>query len=114
MSCRLTSPRLGGSPLVGVTENMSRGDVVVRLVEGGAAGETLETGDPVVIEIDLPANHAFGPKCMQCQTTIMRSSRSESGALRLAMRIHKMRFQSREPGTEFHGAAGEMSGHLLM
>lgn len=114
MSCRLTSPRLGGSPLAGVTENMSRGDVVVLLVEGGAAGEILATGDPVVMEIDLPANHAFGRKCMQCQTTIVRMSRSESGGLRLAMRIHKMRFQSREPGAEFHGAVGEVPGHLLM
>jgi hypothetical protein len=79
---------------------MSRGDVVVLLVEGGAAGETLETGDPVVIEIDLPANHAFGPKCMQCQTTIMRSSRSEIGRAPAGDADSQDEVQSREPGTE--------------
>ena len=114
LSCRLSSPRLSGSPLAGVTENMSRGDVVVLLTDEGAAGELFSMGDPVVIEIDLPANHAFGRKCMQCQTTVVRTSRSESGATRLAMRIHKMRFQSRGEASGLHDPTGDMSRQLLM
>jgi hypothetical protein len=93
---------------------MSRGDVVVLLKDGGEAAERFAIGDPVLIEIDLPANHAFGPKCMQCQTTVVRTSQSESGATRLAMRIHKMRFQSRGEGTRSHETSGATSRQLLM
>ena len=94
MNCRLTSLRLGSRSLTGVTENMSRGEVIVRLTADQLAEDAPLMGDPVIVEIDLPANHAFGRKCMQCQTTVVRVSKSEEGAARLAMRIHKMRFQS--------------------
>lgn len=115
LSCRLSSPRLAGGPLVGVTENMSRGDVVVVLSDDGGACDLLSMGDPVVVEIDLPANHAFGRKCMQCQTTVVRTTRNEFGSARLAMRIHKMRFQSRGEGTALHEGTGEeMTRQLLM
>jgi hypothetical protein len=115
LSCRLSSPRLGAAPLVGVTENMSRGDVVVVVSNDGGTCDLLSMGDPVVVEIDLPANHAFGRKCMQCQTTVVRSSRNEYGAARLAMRIHKMRFQSRGEGSALHqGPGGEITRQLLM
>jgi hypothetical protein len=48
--------------------------------------------DPI-IEIGA-GNPAFGRKCMQCQTTVVRVSQSEEGVPRVALRIHKMRFQS--------------------
>ena len=107
--CRLSSPRLGSLPLVGVTENMSRGDVIVLLPEECAGSELPSVGDPMIVEIDLPANHAFGRKCMQCQTTVVRIATSETGAPRLAMRIHKMRFQS----CGEVGAAGPEPGETL-
>lgn len=94
LNCRLTSLRLGSQPLAGVTENMSRGEVMVRLAAGLPAEEVPGVGDPLIVEIDLPANHAFGRKCMQCQTTVVRVSDSEVGGTCLVMRIHKMRFQS--------------------
>lgn len=95
LPCRICSPGSGSQLLSGVTENMSRGDVLV-LLEGELAFAELPCiGDPLLIEIDLPANHAFGQKCMQCQATVVRVSKPDNGPAYLAMRIHKMRFQSR-------------------
>jgi hypothetical protein len=73
---------------------MSRGDIIVLLAGELVSPELPREGDPLVVEIDLPANHAFGRKCMQCQTTVVRVSESPTGAVLLAMRIHKIRFQS--------------------
>ena len=94
LHCRLASLRLGSQPLTGVTENMSRGEVMVRLTADQAAQDAPCVGDPMIVEIDLPANHAFGRKCMQCQTTVVRVTGSDAGNTYLIMRIHKMRFQS--------------------
>jgi hypothetical protein len=114
LPCRLSSPRLGSEPLVGITESMSRGDVMVLLSEQCTAGDLLTVGDPLIVEIDLPAKHAFGRKCMQCQTTIVRVSDSESGTARIAMRIHKMRFQSRGRGAAFDDNSEKLVRQLSM
>ncbi len=114
LNCRLTSLRLGSQPLSGVTENMSRGEVLVRLAADLPSEDTPCVGDPLIVEIDLPANHAFGRKCMQCQTTVVRVSGSEPGGTRLIMRIHKMRFQScAQAAVPAEGCDGEPR-HLLM
>jgi hypothetical protein len=81
--------------LIGTTENMSRSDVLVLLNNGDYTfSELPRVGDPLIVEIELPANHIFGKKCMQCQTTVVRISKSETGSPRMALRIHKMRFQN--------------------
>jgi hypothetical protein len=88
-----------------VTENMSRGDILVYF-DGEQPAEMIPSaGDPLIVEIDLPANHAFGRKCMQCQTTVVRVMPAEDGGSRVALRIHKMRFQS---CVEFPGAGAEV------
>jgi hypothetical protein len=94
LQCRISSPRSGFRFLAGVTENMSRGDILVLLTGDQLLGELPCSGDPLIVEIDLPANHAFGRKCMQCQTTVVRVFKSPGGETCVAMRIHKMRFQS--------------------
>jgi hypothetical protein len=114
LRCRLTSLRLGGQPFEGVTENMSRGEVMVRLATEQGLQSLPLIGEPVIVEIDLPANHAFGRKCMQCQTTVLRVSSSETGGTNLTMRIHKMRFQSVEEPSAAAGSHDETTRHLLM
>jgi hypothetical protein len=100
--------------LAAITENMSRGDILV-LIEGDQVnGSGPCVGDPLIVEIDLPANHAFGRKCMQCQTTVVRIDKSESGPARLALRIHKMRFQSCLEFPASGNRTGESLGGLVM
>jgi c-di-GMP-binding flagellar brake protein YcgR len=96
LRCRISSPRAGHLSLMAVTENMSRGDILV-LFDREQPDELVPSpGDPLIVEIDLPAEHAFGRKCMQCQTTVVRVTKAEDGGSRAALRIHKIRFQSRE------------------
>jgi len=90
------SPKIGRKPLIGTTENMSRGDVLVLLNPDYECMELPCVGDPLIVEIELPENHAFGRKCMQCQSTVVRVSQSETGAPRMALRINKMRFENFE------------------
>jgi c-di-GMP-binding flagellar brake protein YcgR len=114
LQCRITSPRAGTRTLAAVTENMSRGDILVLLAGDQANGSMPCMGDPLIVEIDLPANHAFGRKCMQCQTTVVRIDKSESGSARLALRIHKMRFQSCLEFPASDTQVGESLGRLVM
>ena len=114
LQCRITSPRAGTQPLAAVTENMSRGDILVQLAGDQANGAMPCMGDPLIVEIDLPANHTFGRKCMQCQTTVVRIDKSETGVARLALRIHKMRFQSCLEFAASDARAGESLGRLVM
>ena len=109
LQCRITSPRAGTQPLAAVTENMSRGDILILIAGDQAGGAMLCVGDPLIVEIDLPANHTFGRKCMQCQTTVVRVEKSQEGAARLALRIHKMRFQS---CLEFPGSDAQTADSL--
>ena len=114
LQCRLTSPRAGTPPLVAVTENMSRGDILVQLAADLANGAMPCTGDPLIVEIDLPANHTFGRKCMQCQTTVVRIDPCEAGGARLALRVHKMRFQSCLEFPASNNRIEESLGRLVM
>jgi hypothetical protein len=94
LPCRVSSPRIGSEVLTGVTENMSRGDALILLNGEHALSELPSVGDALIVEIELPANHTFGRKCMQCQTSVVRVSKSKTREPRLALRIHKMRFQN--------------------
>jgi c-di-GMP-binding flagellar brake protein YcgR len=114
LQCRITSPRTGARTLDAVTENMSRGDILILLAEDQANGSMPCMGDPLIVEIDLPANHTFGRKCMQCQTTVVRIDKSESGSARLGLRIHKMRFQSCLEFPASGAQVGESLGQLVM
>lgn len=114
LQCRITSPRAGTRTLAAVTQNMSRGDILVQLAEEQLNGAMPCMGDPLIVEIDLPANHTFGQKCMQCQTTVVRIEKSESGPARLALRIHKMRFQSCLEFPASGDRTGESLGGLVM
>ena len=52
-------------------------------------------GQVVTIEIELPANHGFGQKCIHCQGAIARVSPAEGdGETRVALRVNYMDFRS--------------------
>ena len=87
---------------------------MVLLQDGCLGAELPLVGDPMIVEIDLPANHAFGRKCMQCQTTVVRVGRNETGVPQLWMRIHKMRFQSCGDECAAEDGHGEPLRQLLM
>jgi hypothetical protein len=51
-------------------------------------------GQVVTVEIELPANHGFGQKCIHCQGTVTRTSPADAGYLRVALEVNYMDFRS--------------------
>lgn len=75
------------------TENISRSGL---LVEWRGEGSTLPMpmiGQILTIEVELPANHGFGQKCIHCQGTITRIS-SDPDNPRVALRVNYMDFRA--------------------
>ena len=50
-------------------------------------------GQILTIEVELPANHGFGQKCIHCQGTVTRIS-SDPDSPRVALRVNYMDFRA--------------------
>jgi hypothetical protein len=81
------------SVFVGVTENMSRSGVLVVWNAGGGWASLPKQGQPLSLDIELPANHNFGRRCMRCSAVVTRVA-SQNGDLRVALQINQMQFRS--------------------
>jgi len=94
LQCHVTSPALWvrGSMY---TENISRSGLLVVWRCEDPALPLPSIGQVVTIEIELPANHGFGQKCIHCQGAIARVSPAEGdGETRVALRVNYMDFRS--------------------
>ncbi len=83
--------------LVGVTENMSRSGILVAWSADRLTGLP-KVGDPLTVDIELPANHSFGQRCMHCQTVVTRVSNMDTGWTRVALQVSQMQFRSYNNG----------------
>ena len=94
LRCHVTSPALWMRSAM-YTENISRSGILVAW-----RGEETEAvpvpaiGQIVTVEIELPANHGFGQKCIHCQGTVTRTSPAEGGYPRVALQVNYMDFRS--------------------
>lgn len=115
LRCSLAAPRKKSRSFVGTTDNVSRSGVLVRWNPEVPAVELPRVGELLTVELELPANHAFGPKCMQCQATVVRVSTAENDAPRVALRVHQMKFRSFARGKPAALEAGNgVDSRLLM
>lgn len=60
--------------------------------KGGLPAPAL--GQIITVEVELPANHGFGQKCIHCQGTVIRVTDTEQGYPRVALRVNYMDFRS--------------------
>jgi hypothetical protein len=79
--------------VIGLTQNLSRNGLLMRWLE---TEELPRVGSHLTVDIDLPADAAFGRRMMRCRTTVVRIIRS-GGPLTVGMRIRNIRFVSPEP-----------------
>src|SRR5689334_14631933 len=77
------------------TENISRNGLLVARHGEGSSLPLPSRGQILTIEIELPATHSFGQKCIHCQGSV--SWTSEDPA-RVAMRVNYMDFRSFQNG----------------
>jgi hypothetical protein len=93
LRCLVSSPALWSVCAVH-TENISRSGILVawRAAEGVLALPS--AGQIITLDIELPAHHGFGQRCIHCQGTVLRVWQPEHDCPRVALQINYMDFRS--------------------
>lgn len=76
------------------TENMSRHGLLIAWKTESGPVPPPALGQIVTVEIELPANHGFGPKCLHCQGWVTRVTQDHPDGPRVALRLNYMDFRS--------------------
>ena len=92
LRCHVTSPALWAGTTM-TTENISRSGIMVAWRGEGPAVAVPGVGQIVTVEIELPANHGFGQKCIHCQGTVTRVIGAPESP-NVALRVNYMDFRS--------------------
>jgi hypothetical protein len=93
LRCHVTSPALYMRSAM-FTENISRSGLLVAW--GGTAGPLPlpAIGQILTVEVELPANHGFGQKCIHCQGIVTRITDNADDLPRVALSVNYMDFRS--------------------
>jgi hypothetical protein len=87
---------------------MSRSGILVMWNSDSTAAELPKPGELLSVDIELPANHSFGRRCMHCQAVVARVSAGPKGEPLVAMQVNQMQFRSYTNGRfSAKGAQGE-------
>ena len=76
------------------TENISRSGILVAWKGEETVLPVPAMGQIITVEIELPATHGFGQKCIHCQGTVMRIANSDLGFPWIALQVNYMDFRS--------------------
>jgi c-di-GMP-binding flagellar brake protein YcgR len=93
LKCHVSSPALRVESALS-TENISRSGVLIAWRGIDAELPIPSMGQIVTVEIELPANHGFGQKCIHCQGSVMRITNSAENFPLIALRVNYMDFRS--------------------
>ena len=94
LRCHVTSPAVWVRSAM-YTENISRSGVLIAWCSGdGGRVPVPVVGQIITVEIELPANHGFGQKCIHCQGTVTRVISDESDGPRVGLRVNYMDFRA--------------------
>lgn len=93
LRCYVTAPAIRGRSAMR-TENMSRNGLLIAWKSEAGAVPPPSVGQIVTIEIELPADHGFSPKCIHCQGPVSRVSNENPDAATVALRLTYMDFRS--------------------
>ena len=92
LRCHVTSPALWAQSAI-YTQNISRSGVLIGW-RGGEPAQRPALGQILTVEIELPANHGFGQKCIHCQGTVIRVAHPEQTGMHVALQVNYMDFRS--------------------
>jgi hypothetical protein len=93
LRCHVSSPALWMQSAM-YTENISRSGVLIAWRGDDGELPVPSIGQMVTVEIELPANHGFGQKCIHCQGAVMRITNSAEKFPFIALRVNYMDFRS--------------------
>jgi hypothetical protein len=95
--CRVVWPQ-GGEHSALLTENISREGMLLRWEEG--AVRLPNAGDMLIIEVELPEQEGFEPRCIRCQTTVARVHADPGATFTwVGLLIHAMDFRVAQTAT---------------
>ena len=92
LRCHVTSPALWARGNMN-TENISRSGLLMLWRGNGAPLPMPTIGQILTVEIELPANHGFGQKCIHCQGTVIRVM-ADPESPKVALQVNYMDFRS--------------------
>jgi len=99
LPCHVSAPALW-IPGAIYTENISRGGMLIAWL-GESPSWPLGPGQSISIEVELPATHGFGARCIHCEGVVSRVTSSNDSELpgaapatRIALCINYMDFRS--------------------
>lgn len=90
--CQVTFPFKNQCSFSGVTENLSRDGVLIRVRRENTHESSLRAGDWVRIALHLPDGESLPQRYLGCEATLSRVSDGGPDALYLAFRIDQMDF----------------------
>jgi hypothetical protein len=93
LRCHVSAPALW-LPGAMYTENISRGGILIAWLGESAPLPPPFLGQIVTVEVELPASHGFGPRCIHCEGTVARISDPAADCPRVALRVNYMDFRS--------------------
>jgi hypothetical protein len=93
LRCHVTSPALWLRSTLN-TENISRSGLLIAWQGESEPLALPSLGQILTIELELPANHGFGQKCIHCQGTVLRATDSGRGYPLVALRVNYMDFRA--------------------
>lgn len=101
LRCHVTAPALWVNSAM-YTENISRSGLLMVWRGEGANAPVPALGQMVTVEVELPAHHGFGQKCIHVQGSVIRVTMGQQDAPRVALQINYMDFREfHEPASEF-------------
>lgn len=93
LRCHVTSPALWTRSAM-FTENISRSGLLVAWRGEGAPIPLPSLGQILTVEVELPANHGFGQKCIHCQGVVSRIFDVGSDYPQIALSVNYMDFRA--------------------
>ena len=92
LRCHIASPAVWKQSAI-YTENISRSGLLVAWRGTEATLAVPALGQIITVEIELPANHSFGQKCIHCQGTVARVNPSDESPT-VALSVNYMHFRA--------------------
>ena len=92
LHCQVSAPGLCHRASM-VTENISRTGILLAWDGGSPAAPAPQPGQMVTVDIELPAHHGFGRKCIHCQAAVVRVDPGAAGVARVGLRVNYMKFR---------------------
>jgi hypothetical protein len=93
LRCHVTSPAIWNNAAT-YTGNISRSGLLIVWREVDLSLPLPNIGQILTVEIELPANHGFGQKCIHCQGLVVRVGADGTDGMRVALRVNYMDFRA--------------------